>query len=222
LSTYASHRIQDDIARHLGLSAQGTRVVDGLFEASSSSFNLAVLIGLLLSFAGTIAVGRSVEMIYEKAFDQPPLSRGEGWLRCTVWVVVISGVLIADGAIDTALRRDAGSGVFGLVEFVLFTLLFWWSVHFLLAGRESWRAVRPAAIATGLFWVGLGVFAAFYFSTTIVDDSKTYGTIGVTFTLVTWFIAIGAVISLGAVAGAVWHKRRSRPGHPNVSAVNKR
>jgi membrane protein len=179
------------------------------------------MIGLLLSFAGTIAVGRSVEMSYEKAFDRPPLSRGKGWLRCTVWVVAISGVLIADGAIDTALRRDAGSVVFGLVEFVLFTLLFWWSIHFLLAGRESWRAVRPAAIATGVFWVGLGVFAAFYFSTTIVDDSKTYGTIGVTFTLVTWFIAIGAVISLGAVAGAVWHKRRSRPTHPTLSAVNK-
>jgi membrane protein len=220
LSTYASHRIQDDIARHLGLSAQGTRVVDGLFKASSSSFNLAVLVGLLLSFAGTIAVGRSVEMIYEKAFDQPPLSRGHGWARCTVWVVVICGVLIADGAIDTALRRDAGSLVFGLVEFVLFTLFFWWSIHFLLAGRESWRAVRPAAIATGFFWVGLGVFAAFYFSTTIVDDSNTYGTIGVTFTLVTWFIAIGAVISLGTVAGAVWQKRRSRPTHPALSSVN--
>ena len=28
LSTYASHRVQDDIARHLGLSAQGVRVGD--------------------------------------------------------------------------------------------------------------------------------------------------------------------------------------------------
>lgn len=210
LSTYASHRVQDDIARHLGLSTQGTRIVDGLFRASASSFNLAVLIGILLSLAGTIVVGRSVEMIYEKAFDHPPLSRSQGWLRCTLWVVVISGVLIADSAIDQTIRRDAGSVVFGLVEFVLFTLFFWWSIHFLLAGRESWQAVRPAGIATGLFWVGLGVFAAFYFSSTIVDDSKTYGTIGVTFTLVTWFIAIGAVISLGAVTGAVWHRRRSR------------
>lgn len=210
LSAYASHHVEDDIARHLGLSAQGTRIVDGLFTASASSFNLAVLIGLLLSFAGTIAVGRSVEMIYEKAFGHQPLPKGQGWLRCTVWVLVISGALIADGAIDQALRRDAGSVVFGLVEFGLFTLFFWWSIHFLLAGRESWRAVRPAAIFTGFFWVGLGVFAAFYFSTTIVDDSKTYGTIGVTFTLVTWFIAIGAVISLGAIVGAVWQRRRSR------------
>jgi membrane protein len=217
LSTYASHRIQDDIARHLGLSAQGTRVVDGLFKASAASLNLAVLLGLLLSLAGTIVVGRSVEMIYERAFDQPPLSRGEGWLRCTVWVVVISGVLITDGAIDQALRRDAGSVVFGLVEFVLFSLFFWWSIHFLLAGRESWRAVRPAAVTTGLFWMGLGVFAAFYFSTTVVSDSKTYGTIGVTFTLVTWFIAVGAIISLGAVTGAVWHKRRGRSTHSDLA-----
>jgi hypothetical protein len=71
------------------------------------------------------------------------------------------------------------------------------------------RRVRPAAIATALFWVGLGVFAAFYFSSTIVDDSKTYGPIGVTFTLVTWFIAIGAVLTLGAVVGAIWQRRRT-------------
>jgi membrane protein len=209
LSAYASHHIEDDIARHLGLSAQGTRVVDGLFKASVTSFNLAVFVSLLLSFAGTVAVARSVEVIYERAFDYPPLARRQGWLRCTVWVVVFSGVLIADGAIDKALRDDAGPVVFGMVEFVLFTLFFWWSTHFLLGGRESWRGVRPAAIATALFWVGLGVFAAFYFSSTVVDDSKTYGTIGVTFTLATWFIAIGAVITLGAVVGAVWQRRRS-------------
>jgi membrane protein len=59
-------------------------------------------------------------------------------------------------------------------------------------------------------WIGLGVFAGFYFSSTIVSDSKTYGTIGVTFTLVTWFIAMGAVLTLGAVVGAVWQRRQSR------------
>jgi membrane protein len=209
LSAYASHQIEDDIARHLGLSAQGTRIVEGLFKASVTSFNLAISVSLLLSFFGTIAVARSVEVIYERAFDYPPLLRRQGWLRCLVWVVVISGVLIADGAIERALIDDVGHVVFGLVELVLFTLFFWWSTHFLLGGRESWRGVAPAAIATGLFWVGLGVFAAFYFSSTIVGDSKTYGTIGVTFTLVTWFIAIGAVLTLGAVVGAVWQKRRS-------------
>jgi membrane protein len=210
LSAYTSHRIQDDIATHLGLSAQGDRIVEGLFQASDTSFNLGVLLGLLLSLAGTVAVARSVEVIYERAFAQPPLGRGQGWLRCTVWVVVIAAVVIGDTTIGKTLRDGpAGPLVIGVVEVVGFFLFFWWSIHFLLGGRESWRRVRPAALASALFWVGLGVFAAFYFSTTIVADSKTYGTIGVTFTLVTWFIAMGAVLTLGAVFGAVWARRRS-------------
>jgi membrane protein len=211
LSTYANHRIQDDIAEHLGLSAQGVRVIEGLFRASVTSFDLAVLVSLLLSFAGTIAVARSVEVMYERAFGHPPLPRGEGWLRCMIWVVFIAAVAIVDASIGKTLRDGpAGPVVIGLVEVVGFTLFFWWSIHFLLGGRESWRHVLPAALATGLFWIGLGVFAAFYFSSTIVSDSKTYGSIGVTFTLVTWFIAMGAVLTLGAVVGAVWAKRRQR------------
>jgi uncharacterized BrkB/YihY/UPF0761 family membrane protein len=51
----------------------------------------------------------------------------------------------------------------------------------------------------------------FYFSDTILSDSKTYGTIGAIFGIImTWFIAIGAVIILGAVAGALWADRRNR------------
>jgi membrane protein len=209
LSALASHRIQDDIAHHLGLSGQGSRVIEGLFKASVKSFNLAIAIGLVLSLAGTAAVARSVEVIYERTFDFPPLPKTRGWVRCLVWVAVISVVFIADGAIERNLIDDIGHIGFGIFEFVLFTLFFWWSMHYLLGGRESWRRVLPAAIATGLFWIGLGIFAAFYFSSTIVSDSKTYGNIGVTFTLVTWFIAIGAILTLGTVIGAVWQSRRT-------------
>jgi membrane protein len=216
LSAYSSHRIQDDIAQHLGLSAQGARIIEGLFRSSVSSFNLAIFVSLLLSFLGTVAVARSVEVIYERAFERPPIARGDSWVRCMVWVAVVAAVVIGDGAFGKTLRDGpAGPLVVSVVELAGFTLFFWWSVHFLLGARESWRAVLPAAVATAVFWVGLGVFAAFYFSSTIVADSKTYGTIGVTFTLVTWFIAMGAVVTLGAVVGAVWQRRRlQRPAPP--------
>jgi membrane protein len=209
LSAYSSHRIQDDIAQHLGLSRQGARIIEGLFHATVTSFDLAILVGLLLSFAGTIAVARSVQVIYERAFKQPHAVGLQGFLRSVVWVVAVGGVVIADGAIGKALRDDAGPVAMGLVEFVGFTLFFWWSIHFLLGGHESWRATRPAAVTTAFCWIGLSVFAAFYFSSTIVSDRHTYGPIGVTFTLVTWFIAMGAVLTLGAVFGAVWHRRRA-------------
>jgi len=211
LSAYAGHHIEDDIAQHLGLSATGDRIVEGLFKSSVSSFNLAILISLLLSLAGTVAVARSVQVIYERAFDQPPATGWRNLLRSMIWVVVISGVVIGDAAIGKRLRDEPlGAVVLGLVEFLGFALFFWWSIHFLLGARKPWRELVAGAIASGICWVGLGVFAAFYFSSTIVSDSKTYGTIGVVFTLVTWFIALGAVVTMGAVFGAVWQKRRGR------------
>jgi membrane protein len=79
-------------------------------------------------------------------------------------------------------------------------------MHFLLAGRVPWRTPLQSAIITGVFFGGLGIFSKFYFSETIISDSKTYGTI---FGIMTWFIAVGAVIILGAVTGAVWEDRKN-------------
>jgi len=211
LSAFASERVDDDIARHLGLGRQGSRIIEGLFQSSNVSFDLGVLVSLLLSLAGTIAVARSVQVIYERTFEQAHAKGTGNLLRCFVWIVVLAGLLILDGAISGSLRDvPAGAVVLGLVDFVVLTLFFWWSGHYLLAGSEPWKRVGPSAVATALLWIGLGVFASLYFSSTVVSDSRLYGKIGVVFTLVTWFIAIGAVITLGAVVGAVWEQRRSR------------
>jgi uncharacterized BrkB/YihY/UPF0761 family membrane protein len=43
-----------------------------------------------------------------------------------------------------------------------------------------------------------------YFSPLLISDSDQYGTIGVVFSLLTWFFLIGGVVVLGAVSGAVW------------------
>ncbi len=218
LSALASQRVDDDIARHLGLGRQGSGILEGLFHASRVSFNLGIFVSLLLSLAGTIAVARSVQAIYEQAFEQAH-ARGPGnLLRCFVWVAGLAGLVILDGIISGSLRSGpAGPLTLGLVDFVLLALFFWWSLHFLVAGRESWTRVGPSAVATAIFWMGLGVFASFYLSSTLVSDSKLYGQIGVVFALVSWFIAIGAVITLGAVTGAVWQRRRSLIGKDNGS-----
>jgi membrane protein len=214
LSALASQRVDDDIAQHLGANRQGSKVIESLFRRTAVSFNLSILIGLLLALAGTLAVARSVQVIYERTFDHPPSRGWRNVLRCFVWVAGVAGILIADAAVARTLRNGPGGlVVFGLANLVYLVLFFWWSLNFLLAGREPWRRLWPAALTTALMWIGLGVFASFYFSSTIVSDSATYGTIGVVFTLVTWFIAIGAVLTLGAVIGELWEKRREMHRH---------
>jgi len=211
LSALANQRVDDDLARHLGLGRQGTRILEGLFRTTSVSFNFGVFVSLVLSFVGTIAVARSIQVIMK----EPSNSRMLGeWGIC----FVASCGLRSSRGCSSSTARSAGPYATGQpvqccsggVDFVVLTLFFWWSIRFLLAGRESWAQVGPSAVATAIFWMGLGVFASLYLSSTLVSDSKLYGEIGVVFTLVTWFIAIGAVITLGAVAGAVWQRRRSR------------
>ena len=116
-------------------------------------------------------------------------------------------------AVDSVAERPVSSAAGGclapLVTVAIMTPFVWWTMHFLLAGRVPWRRLLPSAIITGVFFGGLGACSKFYFSETIVADSKTYGTVGAIFGILTWFVAIGAVILLGAVAGVVWEDRKN-------------
>jgi membrane protein len=106
-------------------------------------------------------------------------------------------------------QRPLGSGAAGplagpAVTAAVMAPFSWWTMRFLLAGRVPWRRLLPSGIVTGVLFGALGIFSKFYFSATIISDSKTYGTIGAVFGIMTWFMAIGAVIVLGAVAGTAW------------------
>lgn len=208
LSAFASERVDDDIALRLGLDRRASGIVTHLFTSSPASLNVATATSLVFVTAGTLAVAGSLQQIYEKVFHQE--HRGiRGLYRLPVWVVALCLVVVLESVAGRPVRNaSAGLGLVELVTFAIMTPFFWWTMHFLLAGRVPWRRLLPSAIVTGAFYAGLGIFSKFYFSSTIISDSKTYGTIGAVLGILTWFVAIGAVIILGAVAGAVWQDRR--------------
>jgi membrane protein len=210
LSAFASQRIDDDIALRLGLDRRASGIVTHLFTSSPASLNAATATSLLFVTAGTIAVASSLQQIYEKVFRQD--HRGlRDLYRLLIWVVALCLAVALESIVGRPTRNiNGGVGLVDVVTFVIMTPFFWWTMHFLLAGRVPWRRLLPSAIATGVFFTGLGVFSKFYFSATIISDSRTYGTIGAVFGILTWLIAIGAVIILGAVAGAVWENRRTQ------------
>jgi membrane protein len=209
LSSVANERIDDDLSRHIGLNSRGAHIIEGLFRKSPTHSAGPIILGLIIALAGTVTVASSLQVIYERAFDQ----EHRGWrdlTRFLVWVCVLLGALIAEGSIDNPIGSAVGPVVRGLVSLVGWTLFFCWTMHFLLAGRVEWRHLIRPAIVSGLFWLGFALFSSVYFSSALISEQKLYGTIGVVFILVTWFIAIGAVIVLGAVCGAVWQDRKSR------------
>jgi membrane protein len=168
----------------------------------------------LFTFAGVIAVVASLEVLYERAFGE----EHRGWRdlpRYFAWVGVLLAVVVLDGITTGPERRAVGLVVQTGVTFVVVGIFFAWTMHFLLAGRVPWRRVIRPAFVTALLWVGLASFSSAYFSSVVIDDTRTYGTIGVVFTFLTWFILIGSVIVLGAAGGAVWQQRTDQNGRPH-------
>jgi membrane protein len=209
LSSLANERVDDEISRHIGLNAQGAHIVRGLFRSHPAHDLVPIATALLITFAGVVSVVQSVQVVYERLYGRDH----HGWRdlpRYIVWVFVLLALLVAEANLNTSVHGTAGEILQALVTFVIVCAFFAWTIRFLLHGHVSWRAVAPSALATALLWLLLAIASSAYFSPMVVDDSKTYGTIGVVFSFLTWFILIGGVVVLGAALGAVWLNRRPR------------
>ena len=212
LSSLANERIDDDLSRHIGITGQGVGVVRSLFRSSPASSVVPIVTGMLFALVGAVTVVASIQVLYERAFDQPQ----RGWrdiLRFLVWLCALIAALTAEGFVSHPVRSATGPVIEGVVRFVAATLFFWWTMHFLLGGRVPWNALLRPAFLTGVLWLALALFSSISLSSSIVSDSKLYGTIGVVFVLLTWFILVAAVLVLGAAFGAVW-QNRSGQGFP--------
>lgn len=209
LSSIADERIDDDISRHIGLNRVGAHIVRGLFRNTPSHSAAPIVLGLMIGFAGSLTMVSFLQVIYERVFEQDH----RGWRdlpRFVLWGVVLLGALVAEALLGGEVRSAAGPVARGLLSFLGVTIFIVWSMHLLLAGRVRWRLLIRPALVSALLWLLLSLFSSAYFSSSIVSDNRLYGAIGVVFTLTTWFIAIGAVLVLGAVGGVVWQERRGK------------
>ena len=95
---------------------------------------------------------------------------------------------------------------------------YWWSQHWLLAGRVRWRPLLPGSII-----VGLGTAVVFRLTRVIMPGSiswqvHAYGLVGVVFVLSVWLMILSAVIFGGILFGALLAERR-RGGRPDPASV---
>jgi membrane protein len=203
LSSLANERIDDDLSRHIGLNTEGAHIVRTLFRGTPAHGVEPILTSFLFCFSGVVAVVSSLQLVYERVFGQ----EARGWRnlpRGIAWIGVVLALLVFDGVINGPVKHDAGPAVLDIVGLVTTTVFFWWTLHFLLSGRVRWRRLVRPAITSGVLWLAFGFFSSVYFSPILTSDSHTYGTIGVVFSLLTWFFLIGAIVVLGAVVGAAW------------------
>jgi membrane protein len=201
------------IITRLGLSPPAAKDVNGLISSGSQALATTTVLGGVVLALSAIGIASTLQVWYQRVYDQPPsgdLLRS--FINRLVWV---AGAL-ANLWLQVAVGRQVGPGGHHVLSFaalfVIDILFWWWTVHVLLLGRLSWREAFPAGLATAFCYTGLGVFSALFFSKTIISNAHTYGPIGVVMVLVTYFIAVGVVVHLGAVFGRMWNERHTTAG----------
>lgn len=194
------------LVRHLGLNQQAAKDVSDLFTSSSSTSDAVTGTAYAFFILGGIAAASAVQDLYERSFE---LDSGglKDVFRRLVWLAATVGCVSLAAVAGPWVHNAVGIWLVGLLGLVGLTGYWWLTMWFLLSRRVSWRALFPSAIATALFWVGMEVVFSFIFSGTVISDDKKYGPIGVVFALMSWLVAIGVVIILGAVVGLVWRER---------------
>jgi len=148
LSAFASERVDDYIALHLGLDHHAASIVTHLFKDASPTVSAATVTSLLFVAAGTFAVVSSLLQIYEKVFDQPHRGRRD-FLRIVAWAVAMSAAVALASVLSKAvIGVHYGVALVEVAAFSSLTLFVWWTMHFLLGGRVEWNTLRPLAPKT--------------------------------------------------------------------------
>jgi membrane protein len=102
-----------------------------------------------------------------------------------IWLVLVVAWFYVVGLIGPRVRAG-GPVVFAIVGLVAFTCFWWPTMWLLLARRIPWRGLLPSALATGVFYLGMGGVFAVFFSGMVTSDDQKYGPIGIVFCLMSY------------------------------------
>ena len=194
------------MARRLGLNHQAAADVGHLFTSSSATSHAVTGLAWVFFILSGIALAGAIQGLYEQIFGLD--GRGvKDTHRRLIWLAFWVGWLFLTSVVVGPAVRAAGPAVFAIVGLIGFILFWWFTMWLLLGGRVSWRRLLPPAVATGVFWLGMEAVFSVVFSGMVISNDRKYGPVGVVFALMSFFIAIGVVIILGAVAGIVWQDR---------------
>jgi membrane protein len=193
------------LGRRLGLNRQAAGDIGHMFTSSHATVASVTGVAWVFLVLSGYSVAASLQGLYHRVFGLDSRTTRDA-PRALIWLVLLVAWLYAAGLVGPRVRAG-GPVVFGIVGLVVFTLFWWFTMWLLLAGRIPWRRLLPCAVATGVFWLGMEAVFAVTFSGMVTSDYREYGPIGTVFALMSYLIAIGVVVILGAVTGLVWQER---------------
>jgi len=209
----AGRNTQTTITDRLGLNPQASHDVDALISAGNQTISALSVLSAIVLVLFAIGIPGVLQAWYEKVYhQQAPYGGLRQFTRKLIWLAVFLAYIWLEALTGQQTGPAGGRLLTFVCEFAIAVLFWWWTVHFLLDGRIGWRALFPAALATGFCLTGLAVFSLLLFSGSITSGETSYGPIGVVLVLLYYLIGAGVCLLLGAVFGQMWNERHQPPG----------
>ena len=176
------------------------------FAPSGDVESSLTVLGVMLLLVSTLSFTRGLQRMYEGAFGLPTLGM-RNTPRALTWLLIVGAVI--------ALRPIVTAPLHGwlLVAMTLaMSTLLWLVTPYLLLGRRVRpQRLLPSAMLAAIGMAGIGIWSVIYMPRALASYAAQYGVIGIGFAMLTWFVAVAAVLVVTTTGGATiadrWIKR---------------
>ncbi|HEV7759536.1 MAG TPA: YihY/virulence factor BrkB family protein [Acidimicrobiales bacterium] len=193
----------------LGLSGQAAETLLDAFQAAERTRRGATIVGFVTLLWSGLGVVATAEAVINAAWQAK--GRGlVGKLNALAWVAGAGTLLLVSIGLTSLANVLPGPAAIPtvLIGLVLDTLLFLWTFRQLANVSVGWRDHLPGAIVGAVGFGLLKLVGAVYVPRLVASSSALYGSIGVVFAVLAWFV-LGARLLMYASAYNVVRFERS-------------
>ena len=187
----------DRVVRSFELKGSAAASVRKAFAPSGAVESGVTVLGIVMLLVSALAFTRGLQRLYELAFGLPTLGL-RNTLRALLWLAVVAAILTLRPVLSEPL-----DGWLLTVSGIATGTVTWLLTPYLLLGRRV-RPLRllPGALLTSIGMAGVGVWSVIWMPHTLATSAAQFGIIGIGFAMLTWFVAVSAVVVVTTCGGA--------------------
>jgi uncharacterized BrkB/YihY/UPF0761 family membrane protein len=212
LSSDGASELADRFADQLGLDDQTAAEMSELFVAPPGYEAGVSLVGYAIVLWSVTSLGRTLRRTFERRWHLPAAT-GFAASRDSLFGVLVLVLMGASIAVIGSVVRD----VLAFLPVVLFaqfavSVACWAAcIYLFLARRVELHVLLPGALVGGVAQIAAGWAVGIYLPRLIAHDLARYGTIGFSFSIVSWLIVLaGVIVGVAVVSYELSQERAKR------------
>lgn len=191
-------KIADTITTRFALSGNAAEAVRTLFAQPPGAAQSITVGSLLLLIISSLSLARTLQRTYETAWQLP--SRGlRGAFGGFGALALLLTQIVLVSLFTGFLRSIPAASLTGLILRAAASSAIWLALQrLLLGGRVGWARLLPGAVAAGTGQQVVAQLSTLWIPHAIQNNATQYGTIGVSFALLSWLVLISVVLVVAA------------------------